>query len=150
MAIPRRDREDESFSDSAADADNETSDHVVAMYDEDTPLLSTDLPADIVPDKAFQRLVLIMGALVLIIVTISQIIVVPALAEILEDVICRRQYPDHQLNIFENHDPRCQDKLVQGKQTMVRAWGTVTEMLVRMSYQHHILGFVTRNHLTYW
>ena len=134
-----RDREDEVFSDSAADTDSETSDHVVVMYDEDTPLLSTDLPADIVPDKAFQRLVLIMGALVLIIVTVSQIIVVPALAEILEDVICRRQYPDHQLNIFESNDPRCQDKLVQGKQTMVRAWGTVTEMLVRMSYTHHIL-----------
>ncbi len=116
----------------AADAElNAGEDVYTDGGNEETPLLPTDLPSDIVPKKSFQRLVVIMGTVSLLVVTISQSILSPAIQEIVEDIVCRKEYPDHQLGLFEAIDDRCKDNKVQKTLTMVRAWDATAELFVR-------------------
>lgn len=114
-------------------------DHVVNMPDEATPLIETDLPPELIPDKRFRMLVLAIGAANLTIITISQIIIGLAIQQIMEDVICRKVHPDHRLNIFGAVDERCKDDTVSKTLAMVRAWATVTDMLVREFSSHDSL-----------
>jgi len=98
---------------------------------EETPLLPTDLPSDILPTKSFQRMVVVVGTLTLVFITVSQSILSPAVQEILEDVICRKVYPDHRLGLFNALDNRCKDNQVQKTLAMLRAWDASAEMFVR-------------------
>lgn len=110
---------------------DETEDLYADGDHEETPLLPTDLPFDIVPKKSFQRLVVIMGTISLLVVTISQSLIAPAIQEILEDVVCRKEYPDHQIGVFGNIDERCKDNRVQKTLIMVRSWDSAAELAVR-------------------
>jgi hypothetical protein len=111
---------------------------------EETPLLPTDLPSDILPKKSFQRMVVMMGMLALIVITVSQSLLSPAVQEILEDVICRKVYHDHQLGLFNALDNRCKDNRVQKTLAMVKAWDASAQMFVRklqlFHFQHSPIG----------
>lgn len=116
--------------DSAVDIESDAG-SIMSSPNEDTPLLSTDLPAEIVPDKSFQRLVIGMVALFLFIIEISQYIMEPAKMAIMEDIICRNQFPDHSLSMPSVQDHRCKDKEVQKTLAMVRSWIATSEMFFR-------------------
>ncbi|KAI8673090.1 hypothetical protein NCS56_00774100 [Fusarium sp. Ph1] len=115
--------------DLSADADVESN----SGYDNDvapsegSPLLSNDLPRDLVPSKGFQRRVLLMCLVSLFIVEVSEFITDPPQQKIIEDIICRGYYPDHVLQI---KDQRCKDNHVQKTLAMVRGWHLAFGMAV--------------------
>ncbi len=98
---------------------------------EDTPLLPTDLPAELIPERSLRLLVSVIGGLCLTLVGVSQRLFGPALQEIMEDVICRDVYADHQLNTLSHPDSRCKGNDVQKILSMVSAVDTSAEMIVR-------------------
>lgn len=98
---------------------------------EDTPLLPTDLPAELIPERSLRLLVSVIGGLCLTLVGVSQRLFGPALQEIMEDVICRGVYADHQLNTLSHPDSRCKGNDVQKILSMVSAVDTSAEMIVR-------------------
>lgn len=116
--------------DLSADADVESN----SGYDNDvapsegSPLLSNDLPRDLVPSRGFQRRVLLMCLVSLFIVEVSEFITDPPQQKIIEDIICRGYYPDHVLQI---KDQRCKDNHVQKTLAMVRGWHLAFGMAVR-------------------
>lgn len=100
-------------------------------HGENTLLLPTDLPVELIPDKSVRFLVSIVGGLCLVLVGVSAKLFGPALQEIMEDVICRSIYNDHQLDLLSPEDKRCKDNDVQKTLAMVSAWDISGEMVVR-------------------
>lgn len=98
---------------------------------ENTPLLPTDLPPEVAPDKSLRLLVTIIACLSLVMVGVAQRLCSPALQEIMEDVICRNVHADHQLNSLSPPDSRCKENDVQKILTMVTAMDVSAEMIVR-------------------
>ncbi|KAK2601809.1 hypothetical protein QQS21_004592 [Conoideocrella luteorostrata] len=111
------------------DVEREADDYFGDVFNEDTPLLNTDLPADVVPSKSFQHLVVSMCVLFLFIVEVSQFMMAPPMAQVMEDRICGEIYPDHELGAVANPDDRCKDKVVQKELAMLRSWEITCEML---------------------
>ncbi len=107
---------------------------------EDTPLLPTDLPAELIPERSLRLLVSIIGGLCLTLVGVSQRLFAPALQEIMEDVICRNVFADHQLNTLSHPDSRCKGNDVQKILSMVSAIDVSAEMIVR-KYKPPLLIF---------
>lgn len=99
--------------------------------DEASPLLASDMAASMVPDKSFRRLVLLMCAWLLFVIEVGQFILVPALKEVMEDIICRKHYPDHVIGLYKEVDKRCKDNSVQKTLAMVSAWSLSANMFIR-------------------
>ncbi|KAJ4263465.1 hypothetical protein NW762_006284 [Fusarium torreyae] len=95
---------------------------------EESPLLPRDLPDDGEPSKAFQRRALLMGLIALLLVEIATFIMSPPIKKILEDIICQRYYPDHDLKSPQLEDYRCKDTSVQKTLAMVQGWNQAFEM----------------------
>ncbi|KAM3502267.1 hypothetical protein MY10362_004974 [Beauveria mimosiformis] len=110
----------------------EPDEHQIA---EDTPLLPTDLPAELIPDRSLRLLVSIIGGLCLTLVGVSQKLFDPALQQIMEDVICRGVHADHQLNMLSRPDSRCKGNDVQKILSMVSAVDLSAEMIVPILVQ---------------
>ncbi|KAM0417336.1 hypothetical protein ACHAPT_012652 [Fusarium lateritium] len=122
-------RVEQSRDDLSADGDVESNsgyEHDV-VPSEGSPLLSNDLPRDLVPSRAFQRRVLGMCILSLFIVEVSEYIADPPQQKIIEDIICRRYYPDH---VLEVNDHRCKGNHIQKTLAMVRGWHLAFGMAV--------------------
>lgn len=123
-------RYDDNYQDSAVDVESDAG-SIMATPAEDSPLLPTDLPVDIVPDKRFQHLVIGMCALLLFIIEVCQYVMQAPMQSIMEDIICRDQFPDHQLGVHSIMDHRCKDRATQKELAMLRSWTTTIEMFVR-------------------
>lgn len=126
-------RHDLSQEESAINADvesNGTSD-AESTLSEHSPLLPNDLPPEIVPSKTFQRKVLLMCTVTLFIVTVSAYIMEPPLQNIMEDIICRKYFPDHTLRMPRIQDHRCKNTEVQKSLAMLRGWGFAMDMSIR-------------------
>ncbi|KAH8180233.1 major facilitator superfamily protein [Sarocladium implicatum] len=115
------------------DADDEESASILreSLQDVHTPLLATDLPFEIVPDKAFRRLVMFMCCLFIGLVEIYGFLTSAPLQEIMEDFICHSAYPDHTMNNPMIQDQRCKGPEVQKTLAMARSWW-VASLLVQM------------------
>lgn len=111
--------------------DEEADDYFGDASAEETPLLNTDLPPDVVPDRSFQHLVVSMCVLFLFIVEVSTFIMQPPLQQVMEDRICGEIFPDHELGIVSETDSRCKDNRVQKELAMLRSWEVSAEMFVR-------------------
>lgn len=111
--------------------EREADDYFGDVSTEDTPLLNTDLPPDVVPDQSFQNLVVSMCVLFLFIVEVSQFIMQPPLQQVMEDRICGEIFPDHELGVVSHTDNRCKDNVVQKELAMLRSWEVSAEMFVR-------------------
>ncbi|PMB65362.1 hypothetical protein BM221_008718 [Beauveria bassiana] len=109
---------------------------------EDTPLLPTDLPSELIPDRSLRLLVSIIGGLCLTLVGVSQKLFAPALQQIMEDVICRGVHADHQLNMLSRPDSRCKGNDVQKVLSMVSAVDLSAEMIVH-KYGRRIVIFLS-------
>ncbi|TQV90710.1 MFS transporter [Cordyceps javanica] len=107
-------------------------DHPAAEH---TPLLPTDLPAELAPKRSLRLLVSVIGGLCLTLVAVSQRLFGPALQEIMEDVICRNVYADHPLNMVSSPDSRCKGNDVQKVLSMVSAMDLAAEMIVPILVQ---------------
>ncbi|OWT43035.1 MFS transporter [Pochonia chlamydosporia 170] len=110
--------------------DEEADDYFGDASAEETPLLNTDLPPDVVPDRSFQHLVVSMCVLFLFIVEVSTFIMQPPLQQVMEDRICGEIFPDHELGIVSETDSRCKDNRVQKELAMLRSWEVSAEMFV--------------------
>jgi len=69
--------------------------------------------------------------LALLMVEVSQFIMNPPTKKIIEDIICRKHYPDHAIRSYDIEDIRCKDSPVQGTLAMVQGWQQAFEMGVR-------------------
>jgi len=99
---------------------------------EESPLLRNDTPSADEPSKAFRRRALGMCMLALLMVEVSQFIMNPPTKKIIEDIICRQHYPDHDIRVYWLEDSRCKDSPVQKTLAMVQGWSQAFEMGVRM------------------
>ena len=100
---------------------------------EETPLLGTDLPPDVAPDKKFQALVISMCVLFIFIVEVGVEIMAAPGQQVLEDILCREHYPDHKIGVLDIDDERCKAPEVQKDMAMLRSWDASTGMLIRKS-----------------
>jgi hypothetical protein len=101
-------------------------------YDDvETPLLATDLPPELVPDRKFQRNIMLISFIVIGLVETYSFLTNAPLQEIIEDFICHNQYPDHMMNEPTIQDRRCKEPDVQKTLAMVKSWWSSTEMWVR-------------------
>ncbi|KAJ3493892.1 hypothetical protein NLG97_g4441 [Lecanicillium saksenae] len=121
---------DDEMTGSGGTRDNRTRDAA-----ENTPLLPTDLPAELIPQRSLRLLVSMIGGLCLTLVGVSQRLFGPALQEIMEDVICKGVYADHQLNSMSPPDNRCKANDVQKILSMVSALDVSAEMIVPILVQ---------------
>ncbi|WZH40643.1 major facilitator superfamily domain-containing protein [Fusarium acuminatum] len=95
---------------------------------EESPLLRNDTPSADEPSKAFRRRALGMCMLALLMVEVSQFIMNPPTKKIIEDIICRQHYPDHDIRVYWLEDSRCKDSPVQKTLAMVQGWSQAFEM----------------------
>ncbi|CAJ0545207.1 Ff.00g086800.m01.CDS01 [Fusarium sp. VM40] len=102
---------------------------------EESPLLRNDTPSADEPSKAFRRRALGMCMLALLMVEVSQFIMNPPTKKIIEDIICRQHYPDHDIKVYWLEDSRCKDSPVQKTLAMVQGWSQAFEMGVPMLTQ---------------
>ena len=117
------------------DAERDAGDYFAAApaaeNGEDTPLLPTDLPADVIPDKTFQRSVIAMAYIFIALIDIYAFLIQGPVQQVMEDIICHRQYPDHIVNQPRVQDQRCKEPEVQRTLAMVRGWWASVEQLIR-------------------
>lgn len=125
--------------DSAISIESDGDSFLASPPGEESPLLPTDLPADIVPPKSFQRLVIGLVVLFLILIEIGEYLSDPPEMSIIEGILCRERYPDHQLLSASDSDPRCKDTEIQKEIAMIRSWAMSLESLIRK------LNFLTDN-----
>jgi hypothetical protein len=95
------------------------------------PLLATDVAPDLVPDKAFQRTVIIMSYVFIFLVEIYAFLTAAPMQNIMEDFICHSHFPDHVMNEPRVQDQRCKEADVQRVLAMVKSWTSSVELLVR-------------------
>ncbi|KAM0345504.1 hypothetical protein ACHAPU_006431 [Fusarium lateritium] len=95
---------------------------------EESPLLRADTPSTNEPSKAFRRRALAMCMLALLMVEVSQFIMNPPTKKIIEDIVCRQHYPDHDIKVYWLEDHRCKDSPVQKTLAMVQGWSQAFEM----------------------
>ncbi|KAJ6780047.1 hypothetical protein PWT90_01219 [Aphanocladium album] len=112
-----------------------TRDSITRDAAENTPLIPTDLPAELIPERSLRLLVSIIGGLCLTLVGVATRLASPALQEIMEDVICKNVYADHQLNSLSPPDDRCKGNDVQKILSMVSALDVSAEMIVPILVQ---------------
>ncbi|KAG5927132.1 hypothetical protein E4U42_002543 [Claviceps africana] len=112
------------------DAHSGTDDCRGGVSQDEEPLINTDPPLSSVPSKGFQRLVVGMCLVFLFIVEVSQLLITPALQQVLEDRLCGEVYPDHELGRPEHLDDRCKEKSVQKELAILRSWEVSAEMFV--------------------
>ena len=99
---------------------------------EGTPLLPTDLPPAIAPDKAFKRRVFAMMILFIAVVDIAATIMEAPTQEIIEDFICRQHFPSYEAQEEPQNDG-CKGAAVQKTLAMVRAYQFACQSFVRES-----------------
>ncbi|KAI1068097.1 hypothetical protein LB507_004311 [Fusarium sp. FIESC RH6] len=95
---------------------------------EESPLLPNPSPIQEGASKAFRRRALGFCMLALLMVEVSQFIMNPPTKKIIEDIICRKHYPDHAIRSYDIEDIRCKDSPVQGTLAMVQGWQQAFEM----------------------
>ncbi|KAJ4016281.1 hypothetical protein NW752_003403 [Fusarium irregulare] len=95
---------------------------------EQSPLLPNPSPIQEGASKAFRRRALGFCMLALLMVEVSQFIMNPPTKKIIEDIICRKHYPDHAIRSYDIEDIRCKDSPVQGTLAMVQGWQQAFEM----------------------
>ncbi|KAI9163984.1 MFS transporter [Paramyrothecium foliicola] len=124
---------DDDLDDAATEVGSNGDAYVAA---ERTPLLPTDLPAQVVPDKSFQHLVMAMTLLFLFIVEVATYLMDPPIQSVMEDIICRQKFPDHVMfPVSHAADARCKGKEVQKTLAMVKGWIFSSEMFVPLLVQ---------------
>ncbi|RDA95411.1 hypothetical protein CP533_3437 [Ophiocordyceps camponoti-saundersi (nom. inval.)] len=100
---------------------------------EETPLLNTtnDHPT---ANASLRRHVIAMCVVFLIIVELSSSVMEPSQLQIMEDIICRGHFPDHQLRM-PTVDGRCKSNGVQKTLAMIRSWSMSADMLIPLVVQ---------------
>ncbi|RFN53826.1 hypothetical protein FIE12Z_1860 [Fusarium flagelliforme] len=122
MATRNEPRHDDVFSDTDVESNHEIE------RTEESPLLPNTSPIQNGASKAFQRRALGFCMLALLMVEVSQFIMNPPTKKIIEDIICRKHYPDHAIRSYDIEDIRCKDSPVQGTLAMVQGWQQAFEM----------------------
>ncbi|GJC82700.1 efflux pump ustT [Colletotrichum liriopes] len=88
---------------------------------EETPLLAHDLPPTIAPTRAYQIKVIGLAMAFIVIIEIGVYLQIPPSYQLMEEIICRKHYPDHIISQGEDDDV-CKGALVQGELAMVKGW----------------------------
>ncbi|OHE99738.1 Sir2 family protein [Colletotrichum orchidophilum] len=88
--------------------------------EEETPLLSHDLPSTVAPSKSYQLRVIVLAVTFILIVEVGAWLQVPPAYQLMEKIICHQRYPDH--IISSEDDDICKGPDVQGDLAMIRGW----------------------------
>ena len=100
---------------------------------ERTPLLATDLPADMLPHAAVKYKVISMCAIFLFVIDVGTFIMDAPMQQLMEDVICRDRFPDHPIGKDGIGDGRCKTAEVQEALANLKSMKVVAQMLCRES-----------------
>ncbi|KAF9879497.1 ATP synthase F0 [Colletotrichum karsti] len=87
---------------------------------EETPLLAHDLPATVAPSRAYQIKVVVLAMTFIVIIEIGAYLQIPPTYQIMEEIICRKHYPDH--IVTDAADDICKGPGVAGELAMVKGW----------------------------
>ncbi|KXH42552.1 ATP synthase F0 [Colletotrichum nymphaeae SA-01] len=88
--------------------------------EEETPLLSHDLPPTVAPSRRYQLKVIGLAMTFILIVEVGAYLQIPPSYHLMEEIICRQRYPDH--TISAEDDDVCKGPDVQGQLAMIKAW----------------------------
>ncbi|GKT42536.1 efflux pump ustT [Colletotrichum spaethianum] len=100
--------------------------------EEETPLLAHDLPQTIAPTRAYQIKVIGLAMTFIILIEIGVYLQVPPSYQLMEEIICRKHYPDHIIS-QDDDDDLCKAALVQGELAMVKGWQASFDCIARKS-----------------
>ncbi|WQF82994.1 Putative major facilitator superfamily, MFS transporter superfamily [Colletotrichum destructivum] len=89
--------------------------------DEETPLLAHDLPPTLAPSRAYQVKVIVLAMSFILLLEIGAYLQIPPSYQLMEDIICRKHYPDHIIS-QKDKDNVCKTALIQGELAMIKGW----------------------------
>ncbi|KAL0937506.1 MFS transporter [Colletotrichum truncatum] len=87
---------------------------------EETPLLAHDLPETVAPSRGYQLKVIVLSMTFIVILEIGAFLQIPPTYQIMEEIICRKKYPDH--IITDAVDDICKGPEVAGELAMIKGW----------------------------
>ncbi|KAK1506480.1 [Colletotrichum costaricense] len=88
--------------------------------EEETPLLSHDLPPTVAPSRRYQLKVIGLAMTFILIVEVGAYLQIPPSYQLMEEIICRQRYPDHIISAED--DDVCKGPGVQGQLAMIKGW----------------------------
>ncbi|KAL2876116.1 Sir2 histone deacetylase Hst2 [Colletotrichum sp. CLE4] len=88
--------------------------------EEETPLLPHDLPLTVAPSRRYQLKVIGLAMTFILIVEVGAYLQIPPSYQLMEEIICRKHYPDHIISAED--DDVCKGSDVQGELAMIKGW----------------------------
>ncbi|GKT65419.1 ATP synthase F0 [Colletotrichum tofieldiae] len=88
--------------------------------EEETPLLGHGLPTSVGPSKGNRTNIIGLAMAYIILIEIGSYLQIPPSFQLLEDIICRKYFPDHILP--GGGDDVCKTPEVQGELAMIKGW----------------------------
>lgn len=101
--------------------------------DEETPLLAHDLPPALAPSKTYQIKVIVLAMSFILLLEIGAYLQIPPSYQLMEDIICRKHYPDHIIS-QKDEDNVCKTALIQGELAMIKGWQASFDCVARESW----------------
>lgn len=100
--------------------------------EEETPLLSHDLPPTVAPSRRYQLKVIGLAMTFILIVEVGAYLQIPPSYQLMEEIICRQRYPDHIISAED--DDVCKGPDVQGQLAMIKGWQNSFDCVPCMSH----------------
>lgn len=115
-------------------------------HEEETPLLGYDLPTTSVAPSIGDRTKIIGLAMsYIILIEVGSYLQIPPSYQLLEDIICRKYFPDHILSDVD--DDVCKTPEVQGELAMIKGWQASLDCVARESCPPRSLKKATRSNV---
>lgn len=125
------------------DSDSDDDDNAASLAGEASPLLAqqmdgndNDVPPEVWPDSLFRQNLLILCMVFVIIVELGAYLQVPPTNKLMEEIICRQEFPDMGLHPSgpsgdgPGDDP-CQSNAVQERIALIRGWSNAFDTIGR-------------------
>lgn len=100
--------------------------------EEETPLLSHDLPPRVAPSRRYQLKVIGLAMTFILIVEVGAYLQIPPSYQLMEEIICRQRHPDRIISAED--DDVCKGPDVQGQLAMIKGWQNSFDCVPCMSH----------------
>ncbi|KAK5990617.1 Efflux pump ustT-like protein [Cladobotryum mycophilum] len=114
-------------------------DELTSSPDEESLLLDNrdeeGQPVEVVAPESLRRLVISLSIVMLLLLNLNGTVSLAPLQMIMEDIICRKYYPENILSIPGNRDELCKTANVQKTLAMVRSWVGFSDLLTSLFVQ---------------
>jgi hypothetical protein len=92
------------------------------LTSEETLLLGNDLPPGAIPNSLFQQDVMILCMVFLTLIELGSLVQISPTKMLMEEIICRKRYPDLNPSYLALPDGPCKNPDVQGELAWISGW----------------------------